>query len=127
MKFATRFFVPAVLSFAAVGAIASELPPEVPFTSSASRAQVMADAAQALRSGSIGAGNVTVMQTVAASSQTRQQVRAEAAVANRLGLIATGEVHALATPAQLEQMQLVSRQTAQGAGLAQGAGASVVR
>jgi len=127
MKLATRFFVPALLSVAAAGAIASELPPEVPFTSTASRADVMAQATEALRSGAIAAGNVNVVETVVASNQSREQVRAEAVVASRLGLIAAGEVQVQPTPAQMEQVRLAGRQALQGGDLAQGAGTRVVR
>lgn len=127
MKLATRFFVPALLSVAAAGAFASELPPDVPFTSTASRADVMAQASQALRAGSIATGNVAVIESVVASKQSRDQVRAEAVVANRLGLIAAGEVQVQPTPAQLEQVRLAGRQAAQVGDIAQGAGDRVVR
>jgi len=127
MKLATRFFVPALLSVAAAGAIASELPPEVPFTSTASRADVMAQAAQAMRSGSIAAGNVDVIAPEAISAQSRQQVRAEAIAANRLGLIAAGDVEVQPTSSQLEQLRIVTRAMVQGGDLAQGAATVVVR
>ncbi len=127
MKLATRIFVPVLMSVAAAGSMASELPPEVPFTSAASRAEVMAQAAQALRSGTIAVGNVDVTAPAVVSAQSRQQVRAEAIAANRLGLIATGDVQVQPTPAQLEQLRMATRQAVQGGDLAQGAAASVVR
>lgn len=127
MKLTTRFFVPALLSVAAAGAFASELPPEVAFTSTASRADVMAEASQALRAGTIAVGNVAVTESVVASSQSRDQVRAEAVVANRLGLIATGEVQVQPTPAQLEQVRLAGRQAVQVNDVAQGGADRIVR
>jgi hypothetical protein len=128
MKFATRLLVPAALSFAAVGAIASELPPEVPFTSSASRADVRAQAVEALRAGGIGSGEVApVIMAAGNSGLTRSEVRAEAEAASRLGLIAAGDVQVQPTAAQLEQLRMATRQATQGSDLAQGAATRVVR
>jgi len=118
MKLATRLLVPAVLSFAAVGAMASELTPEAPFISTANRAEVRAQAVEALRTGAIASGEGSAVQTATASSLTRQQVRAEAQAASRLGLIASGEVDVQPTAVQLEQLRMAGRQAVQGGDLA---------
>lgn len=73
--------------------------------SSASRADVRAELADAQRSGTIVTGEASA-QPVAKSTLTRTQVVAEAKEAQRLGLLESGEVIKFATPEQAELIRL---------------------
>ena len=91
--------------FAATGAVAQEVTPTgfEQFSSVASRAEVRADAAAALRAGLIESGEASRPTASFASMKSRAQVQAEAAEALRLGLTGHGELSApSASPAQAE-------------------------
>ena len=91
--------------FAVTGAVAQEVTPTGfdQFTSVASRADVRADAAAALRAGLIESGEASRSTFTLVSVKTRAQVRAEAAEALRLGLTGHGELSApSASPAQAQ-------------------------
>jgi hypothetical protein len=94
-----------VTLFAATGATAQEATPDTwtEIASTASRAEVRADAAAALRAGLIEHGEASRSTRAFVSTKTRAQVRAETLAAVRLGLIERGEASApSSTPAQAE-------------------------
>ena len=94
-----------VTLLAATGAVAQEVTPTgfEQFSSVASRADVRADAASALRAGRVDSGEATLWTGEVESSRSRAQVMAEAVEAQRLGLIGHGEMSApSASPAQAE-------------------------
>jgi hypothetical protein len=98
-----------VALFAATGAVAQEVTPTGfdQFTSIASRAEVRADAAAALRAGLIEQGEASRSTVAFVSTKTRAQVQAEATEAVRLGLVDGGELSAPSiTPAQAERIQM---------------------
>lgn len=82
------------------------------FQSSVSRAEVRADAVQALRTGAIVIGEVNEVAVPLRSAVSRAQVVAEAGEARRLGLTQGGEVFVDATPAQLRSIQLAGERAA---------------
>lgn len=81
-------------SAAFAGNFAGEATPDLlqPFTSMIERAQVRADAADALKRGLIVHGDASVpMQSVFVAGKTRAEVIAEAIAAQKLGLVAQGD------------------------------------
>jgi membrane carboxypeptidase/penicillin-binding protein len=94
--------------FAASGAVAQEATPDTwtQVTSTASRADVQAQAATALRAGLIESGEASRWNVPTAAVNTRDQVRAEAIAALQLGLTDRGEANApAATPAEAEMIR----------------------
>jgi hypothetical protein len=101
-------FVSLAALFAASGAVAQEVTPTGfdAFTSVATRAEVRADAATAVRAGLIERGEASRPAVELVSTKTRAQVQAEAVEARRLGLLGHGELSApSATPAQTAQIR----------------------
>jgi hypothetical protein len=83
-----------------------------PITSSVSRADVRAEAAQALRAGTTIVGEASgVEHTPATSVVSRARVMAEAAEARRLGLSAIGERSVVASVEQERAIQVAGERT----------------
>ena len=90
-------------------AFAGEAEPNHPvaYTSTVSRADVLAAALQARAAGLIATGEQTsVIFDAPPTGLTRAQVHAEAVEANRLGLLGRGELDVAPTAAQLERIRM---------------------
>ena len=109
MKLSTRILLPIAFALTA-GASFAEGPIEgnevFSFTSTASRAEVRAEAVAAREANLIAHGEILPVQKTEGVGKTRAQVVAETAEARRLGLLHIGEEMKFATPTQAEQIRL---------------------
>lgn len=110
MRITHSFVVTSLLALAATAASAQEATPDYPtaFTSTVSRAEVVAQLVLARAGGHIAQGEASFeMAEKVASVTTRAEVRAEAIEARRLGLIVQGDAQVReAAASELELVRL---------------------